>query len=85
VLITGTSSGIGRACSLSLARLGVTVLATVRKQSDVEKWHQDYPELAQHIVPIILGTNNLFFSIGSIVDPLFQMYLMTRALNNQCQ
>jgi NAD(P)-dependent dehydrogenase (short-subunit alcohol dehydrogenase family) len=58
VLITGTSTGIGRACTVSLARLGVTVLATVRKQSDVDKWHQDYPELAENIVPIILDVSN---------------------------
>ncbi len=60
VLITGTSTGIGRACSVALASLGVTVLATVRKQSDAEKWHQDYPELAENIVPVILGMKAYF-------------------------
>jgi NAD(P)-dependent dehydrogenase (short-subunit alcohol dehydrogenase family) len=36
VLITGCSSGIGRATALHLARNGFTVLAGVRKQSDAD-------------------------------------------------
>jgi NAD(P)-dependent dehydrogenase (short-subunit alcohol dehydrogenase family) len=36
VLITGCSSGIGRALALSLARRGFTVFATVRKEIDAE-------------------------------------------------
>jgi NAD(P)-dependent dehydrogenase (short-subunit alcohol dehydrogenase family) len=36
VLITGASSGIGRAAALSLDRLGFTVFASVRKESDAE-------------------------------------------------
>ncbi|MGA2141251.1 MAG: SDR family NAD(P)-dependent oxidoreductase [Brevinematales bacterium] len=34
VLVTGCSSGIGRACALYLARKGFTVFAGVRKESD---------------------------------------------------
>lgn len=36
VLVTGASSGIGRAAALGLDRLGFTVFASVRKERDVE-------------------------------------------------
>jgi NADP-dependent 3-hydroxy acid dehydrogenase YdfG len=36
VLVTGTSSGIGRAATFTLAENGYRVLAAVRKQEDVE-------------------------------------------------
>jgi NAD(P)-dependent dehydrogenase (short-subunit alcohol dehydrogenase family) len=38
VLITGTSTGIGRAAAASLAKKGYTVFAGVRKQSDLNQW-----------------------------------------------
>ena len=36
VLITGTSSGIGRACAAELAQRGFRVLATVRRETDAD-------------------------------------------------
>jgi NAD(P)-dependent dehydrogenase (short-subunit alcohol dehydrogenase family) len=36
ILVTGASSGIGHAIALNLARKGFTVLATVRRQTDVD-------------------------------------------------
>lgn len=36
VVVTGASSGIGRACALDLDRRGFRVLATVRKQDDAD-------------------------------------------------
>ncbi len=36
VLVTGTSSGIGRATALELDRLGFHVYASVRRQSDAD-------------------------------------------------
>jgi NAD(P)-dependent dehydrogenase (short-subunit alcohol dehydrogenase family) len=36
VVVTGSSTGIGRACALHLDRLGFTVFAGVRKESDTE-------------------------------------------------
>jgi NADP-dependent 3-hydroxy acid dehydrogenase YdfG len=36
ILITGTSTGIGRAATFTLAENGYRVLAAVRKQEDIE-------------------------------------------------
>jgi NADP-dependent 3-hydroxy acid dehydrogenase YdfG len=36
ILVTGTSSGIGRAATFTLAENGYRVLAAVRKQEDIE-------------------------------------------------
>jgi NADP-dependent 3-hydroxy acid dehydrogenase YdfG len=36
ILVTGTSSGIGRAATFTLAENGYRVLAAVQKQEDVE-------------------------------------------------
>jgi NAD(P)-dependent dehydrogenase (short-subunit alcohol dehydrogenase family) len=40
ILVTGCSSGIGRAVALHLARKGFTVFATVRKQADADQLRQ---------------------------------------------
>ena len=46
VLITGCSSGIGFAIAQHLARIGLTVFATVRKEVDAEKLRRlDEPNL----------------------------------------
>lgn len=41
VVITGCSSGIGRATALHLARLGYTVFATVRKEEDADSLRRE--------------------------------------------
>ena len=46
VLITGCSSGIGRAIALGLAKHGFTVFASVRKEADAESLRRlDEPNL----------------------------------------
>lgn len=42
VLITGTSTGIGRDAALELAKKGYVVYATVRKQEDADKLAKDF-------------------------------------------
>jgi len=40
VVVTGTSSGIGRACALELDKAGFRVFATVRQVKDAESLRQ---------------------------------------------
>ncbi len=56
VLITGTSSGIGRACAEEMAGRGWRVLATVRRESDGEEVRALSPDL---IEPLILDVTDL--------------------------
>lgn len=56
VLITGTSSGIGRACAEDLARRGFRVLAGVRRESDGEEVRALSPD---RIEPIMLDVTDL--------------------------
>src|SRR4051812_37343387 len=51
VVVTGTSSGIGRACALRLAQEGFTVFAGVRKLPDADTLHAAAPD---RIVPLQL-------------------------------
>lgn len=40
ILVTGCSSGIGRAIAVELAKLGFIVFATVRKERDAADLHE---------------------------------------------
>jgi len=51
ILITGTSSGIGRATALELDRMGYQVLASVRRQADAEALQA---QASPNLVPITL-------------------------------
>ena len=50
VLITGASSGIGRACALRMDRAGWQVFATVRKESDARQLQNDASEKLRTIL-----------------------------------
>ena len=57
VLITGTSSGFGKASVMSLASKGIHVYAGVRKKEDGENLMAELSEKARkHVEYIILGT-----------------------------
>jgi NAD(P)-dependent dehydrogenase (short-subunit alcohol dehydrogenase family) len=56
VLITGTSSGIGRACAEQMAGRGWRVLAGVRKESDAEEVRALSPD---RIEPLMLDVTDL--------------------------
>ncbi|MDQ4143678.1 MAG: SDR family oxidoreductase [Actinomycetota bacterium] len=51
VLVTGASTGIGRACALTMDRLGWDVFAGVRKQKDADSLAAD---ASARLVPLIL-------------------------------
>ena len=51
IVVTGTSSGIGRACALRLARDGFTVFAGVRRLADAEPLRKAAPD---RIIPLQL-------------------------------
>lgn len=55
VLITGTSTGIGRACALHLDELGFTVYAGVRRPDDAQDLKKEGSELLR---PIILDVTD---------------------------
>ena len=57
VLITGSSSGIGRACVKQMNRSGWQVFATVRKAADAEKLRT---ESGEGVLPIIMVSQHLY-------------------------
>lgn len=55
VVVTGSSTGIGRACALHLDRLGFKVFAGVRKEADGERLRG---EASEHLEPLILDVTD---------------------------
>ena len=55
ILITGTSTGIGKACALYLDKLGFKVFAGVRKQADGNKLKK---EASERLTPLILDVTD---------------------------
>jgi NAD(P)-dependent dehydrogenase (short-subunit alcohol dehydrogenase family) len=58
VLITGCSTGIGKACALHMARRDWTVFAGVRRLSDAESLRKDAPDVAAGIIPTALDVTD---------------------------
>lgn len=55
IVITGASTGIGRACALYLEKIGFKVYAGVRKQSDADILKK---EASDNLEPVILDVTN---------------------------
>ncbi|CAI2167397.1 17710_t:CDS:2 [Funneliformis geosporum] len=62
VLVTGTSSGIGRDVALTLAKQGYTVFATVRREDDAEELKNTFAEFDNvmngSLLPLIMDVTN---------------------------
>lgn len=55
VIVTGTSTGIGKACAIHLDKLGFKVFAGIRKQADGDNLKK---ESSERLKPIILDVTN---------------------------
>jgi len=55
IVITGTSTGIGKACALHLDKLGFNVYAGVRKQADGDNLKK---EASENLTPVILDVSD---------------------------
>jgi len=68
ILVTGASSGIGRACAIQAAELGASVVLTGRRQDALDATRQQTPNPGQHtIIP------------GDIASPDFVKQLVDQA------
>ena len=76
VLITGAGSGIGKACALHLARIGVEVIAGVRKSDDGVRLRE---EAGMNILPVLIDITSAE-SIGRAVEVVSKS-LMNRGLS----
>jgi len=56
VLVTGASTGIGAACAIHLDKLGFTVFANVRKESDADSLRE---KSAQRIQPVVFDLTDI--------------------------
>jgi NAD(P)-dependent dehydrogenase (short-subunit alcohol dehydrogenase family) len=55
VVVTGASSGIGRACALALDKAGYRVFATVRQDKDAESLRQ---AASEHLAPVMMDVTD---------------------------
>src|ERR1700689_1616453 len=66
VLITGASTGIGRACAEHLDSLGFTVFAGVRKQSDADSLRGIGSGRTQTLMLDVTDSQSIGAAIGSV-------------------
>jgi NAD(P)-dependent dehydrogenase (short-subunit alcohol dehydrogenase family) len=55
IVVTGSSTGIGKACALQLDRLGFTVFAGIRKEADGELLRAEAPGIRPLIIDVTQG------------------------------
>ena len=73
VVVTGASTGIGRATVLELVGAGFRVFGTVRREVDAESLRQQFPELVRPLIMDLLDEDSVR-AAGEVVNaagPLF--------------
>jgi NAD(P)-dependent dehydrogenase (short-subunit alcohol dehydrogenase family) len=73
VVVTGASTGIGRATVLELVAAGFRVFGTVRREADAESLRQQFPELVTPLIMDLLDEDSVR-AAGEVVNaagPLF--------------
>lgn len=68
VLVTGASSGTGRACALRLSEGGFTVFAAVRTQRDAERLEQDGARRLTAVILDVTKEDTIAASVRTIRD-----------------
>ena len=66
VVITGTSTGIGRACALHLDKLGFRVYAGVRKQTDGDNLKEEASDRLSPIILDVTDENSISWAVSII-------------------
>ena len=59
VVVTGASTGIGRATVLELVGAGFQVFGTVRREADAESLRQQFPELVRPLIMDLLDEDSV--------------------------
>ncbi len=70
VIVTGTASGIGRATTLLLAQRGFRVFAAVRKNQDVEAWHQASIDGVEPLQLEVTDRDSIAAALGRVEESL---------------
>ena len=73
VVVTGASTGIGRATVVELVSAGFQVFATIRREADAESLRQQFPELVTPVIMDLLDEASVR-AAGDVVNsagPLF--------------
>ena len=73
VVVTGASTGIGRATVVELVSAGYQVFATVRREADAESLRQQFPELVTPVIMDLLDEDSIR-AAGEVINsagPLF--------------
>lgn len=71
VVITGASSGIGRACVAQMNRVGWQVFATVRKAADCDKLSE---EGADNVYPVMMDVENASSILAAAQEVASQLH-----------